>query len=82
MEIGQNMNTDKNDYATGQQPAFLYTSKLMCRLIQGDGFAPIEVGIGVMLAALATMRTAHSRTELAELLYRYADEYAVRAGDM
>ena len=71
------MNVDNDDCATGQQPAFLYASKLMCRLIQGDGFLPMEVGTGVLLAALATMRTSHSRTELAELLYRYADELAV-----
>lgn len=75
------MNIEKDDCATGQQPAFLYASQLMCRLIQGDGFLPIEVGTGVLLAALATMRTSHSRTELAELLYRYADEFAVRSAE-
>ena len=71
------MSIHDNKRAPGEQPAFAHASVLMRKLVQSDGLASIDVGGGFLLAAVARLSTSLSRRELAELFYRYADEFAV-----
>ena len=75
------MSMDDNDGdspSVAEQGAFSDTHALIRRLVDIDGYSAAEVGSGVLIAALSILRTAMLETEVAKLLYGYADDYATR----
>lgn len=74
--------TDDNDREDGpsaeEQHAFSETHRLIRHLIEVDGLPAVDVGTGVLIAALSGLRKHMPETEVAKILYEYADNYATR----
>ena len=70
------MSLDDKGRSAGRQPAYSQARALMRRLIEREGLSPVDVGMGFLVAAFVTLDLALPRRELAELMYRFADEYA------
>jgi hypothetical protein len=61
-----------------EQHAFSEAHRLIHHLIAVDGLSAVDVGAGVLIAALSILRKHVSETEVAKILYEYADHYATR----
>ena len=71
--------TDEDEYPTAaQQRAFSHTHGVIKKLLEEDGYDPIHVGHGVLIAAISCFSKRLSYEEIAEFLYQYADENAIR----
>jgi hypothetical protein len=72
--------SDANDDeypSAGEQFAFGEARTLALRCI-AEGYPAIDVGRGIFIAALVAFKQTLTDTEIAKLLYEYADDYAVR----
>ena len=70
--------TNDDEYPNPEEQfAFGKAHALVLRCI-AEGYPPLAVGRGIFIAALVAFRKTLSDTEIAKLLYEYADDYAVR----
>ena len=67
-----------SDPSAGEQHAFSEAHDLARKLTGEAHISGAEVGRGLLLAALSTLRKSIGHTDTAKLLYQYADDYAVR----
>ncbi len=66
------------DPSAGEQFAFGEALTIATRLVESQKYTSEEVGKGILVAAIATLRIDLPSKEVAKLLYRYADDYATR----
>ena len=76
LELGCNMSINDQQRAGGEQPAFAHACALMRKLVQTNGLRSVDVGAGFLAAAIALLSASLPRHQLAEILYRHADEFA------
>jgi hypothetical protein len=71
---------DDNDDgpSAAEQEAFSEAHALIRHFVEIGGLPPIDVGIGVLIAALSFLRKNLPETDVAKILYEYADDYATR----
>jgi len=62
----------------GEQRAFSDAYDLIHHLCAEEKLGEMEVGLGVLTAALATLRRVLPEPEIAKILYECADDYATR----
>lgn len=66
-----------DDLHPDEQHAFSEAYDLIERLIRAGG-NPEFVGRGVLVAAVSCLRKSLSHDQIAEVMYQFADDYAVR----
>ena len=66
------------DISPGEQAGFTEAHDLIARLTAETRFRPVDVGKGVLVAALSCLRKELPNYEVAKLFYEIADDYAVR----
>ena len=73
------MSEDKDQYLTAaEQAAFSEANDIAKRLREKDGFKQLEIGKGLLTCAVSELRKSIGNEATAELLYQFADDYAVR----
>jgi hypothetical protein len=71
-------NDNDDGPSAAEQQAFTEAHALIRHLIEVDGLSPVDVGTGVLIAALSRLLKTLPETDVAALLYKYADDYATR----
>ena len=73
---------DEDQYPTSaEQAAFSEAYDLAERLREKVGFQQSEIGKGLLTCAVNELRKSLGNEATAELLYQFADDYAVRDGN-
>lgn len=70
--------SDDEGPSAAEQHAFSDAHALIRHLVEVEGLPPVDVGTGVLIAAISRLRKSMSETDLAALFYEYADDYATR----
>jgi len=72
-------NEDEDQYPTvGEQAAFSKAHEIAEHLREKVGFQQAEIGKGLLTCAVSELRKSIGNEATAELLYEFADDYAVR----
>ena len=75
----ENDDEDDDEYPTAaEQYGFSESYDIVKKLVEKDGFDAVEVGKGILIAAIACFRRRISHEEIAEILYEHADFNAIR----
>lgn len=70
-----------DDIPLGEQAAFSATYDLIKNLKADTRLNPVDIGRGVMVAAVSCLRKELPNEEVAKLFYEVADDYATRDVD-
>lgn len=70
-----------DDLPLGEQAAFSATYDLIENLKGDTRLDPVDIGRGLMVAAVSCLRKELSNEEVAKLFYEVADDYATRGVD-
>ena len=70
---------NEDEYPTAaEQLGFSGTYDVVKQLVENDGYDPVEVDKGVLIAAISCFRRRISHEEIAKILYEHADLNAIR----
>jgi len=70
-----------DDIPLGEQAAFSATCDLIKKLKADTRLDPVDIGRGVLVAAVSCLRKELPNEEVAKLFYEVADHYATRGDD-
>ncbi|MCH9053767.1 MAG: hypothetical protein IIA72_22400 [Proteobacteria bacterium] len=70
-----------DDISLGEQVAFCEAHDLIKSLRADPRLNPVDIGKGVMVAAVSCLRKELPNDEVAKLFYQAADDYACRGDD-
>ena len=72
------MGGEEDDISYDEQRAFSDAHRVIWSLLE-QGFSPVDVGKGVLVAAISILRENLSNEDVSKIFYEVADDYATRS---
>ena len=72
------MDNDEYNPSIGEQVSFCEAHDLIENLVNTTEFLISDIGRGVFIVAVSCLRKEISDKKIAEIMYKYADDYATR----